>query len=164
MLISNQMYFKYISELNDPDLIRDYLISNNIDTDILLKIHSTNSILTIDFYQFLLNKLHKIATNLLRLEPLQLSECIKIATSIITQATITLEKHGKHNTELSNEFINCVGLSDLSKALYVYFSTGKSDLLESELNRVRSDLLFVKNNIPNVANVISDKIKNEVKI
>lgn len=171
MLISNQHYFKRISELDDPNLIRDYLIYKDIDTDVLLKLHEAEPLLTIEFYSFLLNKLHKITTNLLRLEPLQVSECIKTATSIITQATITLEKHSKGNTEMSDEFIQCVGLPSLAKSIYVLFSTGKSEMLESELNRVRDDMLFVKNNVPKtvngiieINNIIDDKIKNEVNI
>lgn len=166
MLISKQDYFKRISELNDSDLIRNYLDSNNIDIDVILKLHRIKPILTVEFYLFLLNKLHKITTNLMRLDPLPLSECVKTATSIITQATITLEKHSKNDLDISDEFIKCVGLSSLSKSLYIFFSTGNSDLLESELSRIREDILFVKNNVPKIISIITDddKIKNEVKI
>ena len=166
MLISKQEYFKRISELNDPNLIRDYLASNDINTDVVLKLHHIKPILTINFYSLLLSKLHKITTNLMRLNPLQLSECIKTATSIITQATITLEKHSKNDLDTSDEFIRCIGLPNLSKSIYIFFSTGNSELLESELNRVREDMLFIKNNVPKTISDIADneKITNEVKI
>lgn len=149
MLISKQDYFKRISELGDDNLIHDYLISDSINDTAISKLHSTKPIPTILFYSMLLSKLHKITVELMRLEPLQVSECIKIATSIITQATITLEKQFVGaDQETVDEFMDCVGLKSLSKALYMFFTNGNSALLESELNRVRDDILFVKHNIP----------------
>lgn len=151
MLISKQEYFKRISNLNDENLIRNYLISDVIDISVIAKLHLTEPIPAVSFYSMLLSKLHKITVELMRLEPLQVSECIKTATSIITQATITLEKQFKNDQESANEFMDCIGLKSLSKALYVFFTNGNSALLESELNRVRDDMLFVKNNIPKLA-------------
>lgn len=149
MLISKQDYFKRISELGDDNLIHDYLVSDSINDTAISKLHSTKPIPTILFYSMLLSKLHKITVELMRLEPLQVSECIKIATSIITQATITLEKQFVGaDQETVDEFMDCVGLKSLSKALYMFFTNGNSALLESELNRVRDDILFVKHNIP----------------
>ena len=149
MLISKQEYFKRISTLdNSNDLIRDYLATNTVDTEILVKLHQEQPIPIISFYSMLLSKLHKITTELLRREPLQVSECIKTATSIITQATITLEKQFVNDSDSANEFMECTRLKHISKALYVFFSLGESKLLESELDKVRDDLLFIKSNIP----------------
>ena len=90
-------------------------------------------------------KLHKIVTEVLDNRPRPLSECIKTVTSIITQATITLEKQFSNATvKESNEFIHCVGLETLSEALYKFFNTGDSTMLQAEINRVREDILFVK--------------------
>ena len=45
MLISKQEYFKRVSDLNDTDVLRDYLESDNIDPDVVIKLHSNiNSI------------------------------------------------------------------------------------------------------------------------
>lgn len=149
MLISKRNYFKRISEIGDDKLIHNYVISDDIDITALPRLHSTNPIPTVLFYSMLLSKLHKITVELMRLEPLQISECIKIATSIITQSTITLEKQFiESDQEMIDEFIECVGLKNLSKALYIFFTNGNSAPLESELNRVRDDILFVKHNIP----------------
>lgn len=152
MLISKQNYFKRISELGDDELIHNYLTSDNVDDTALSKLHSIKPIPTVLFYSLLLSKLHKITVELMKLEPLPVSECIKIATSIITQATITLEKQFIGvDQETVYEFMECVGLKNLSKALYVFFTNGNSAPLESELNRVRDDILFVKQNIPKLA-------------
>ena len=104
MLVSKQEYFKRISKLNDENLIRNYLITDTIDTSVIAKLHSTEPIPAVSFYSMLLSKLHKITVELMRLEPLQVSECIKTTTSIITQATITLEKQFKNDQESANEF------------------------------------------------------------
>lgn len=159
MLISKQEYFKRVSDLNDTDVLRDYLESDNIDPDVVIKLHSDKPLPSITFYSMLLGKLHKITTELLKLEPLQVSECIKTATSIITQATITIEKQFKEDQDSSDELIECIGLKQLAKALYVFFSNGNSALLESELNRVREDILFVKNNIPKT---VTNALNNDV--
>lgn len=151
MLISEKYYFERLSELPEiserQTYLRQYLSNREILTDGIITIHKYNTIPVIEFYSMLSKKLHKIIREVLDNRPRPVSECIKTATSIITQATITLEKQFSESTvKDSNEFIKCVGLDSLSEALYIFFNTGESDKLQSEINRVREDILFIKNN------------------
>ena len=59
-----------------------------------------------------MKKLHKIISELLRDDSKSACDCIKTITSLITQATITLEKQF-NDIEEANEFIECVGLKEL---------------------------------------------------
>lgn len=140
----------YNAELGLDNYISSYINNGEICTDALIKIYNysqpaLDNNKTLLFYKFLINKLHKIFTELLDDSPKTVCQCIKTITSIITQATITLEKQfGHEDLESANEFIDCVGLKDLSNALYIYFSTGDISEVENQLERVRQDIIFVK--------------------
>lgn len=153
MIVSSKTYFKHIlseSAIN-PKLesaVAEYMSSGNISDESIISLYSDSKTCknyTIEFYKFLLNKLHKIVTELLNDEPKTACECIKTITSIITQATITIEKQFD-NLEDVNEFIDCVGLKELSYSLYKYFSSSDLSEIEKQLLRVKRDILFVKNN------------------
>ena len=151
MLISKKYYYERLSELPDSverqNYLQGYLLTREISNEGIKALHTYNPIPSIEFYSMLSKKLHKIVKEVLDNRPRPVSECIKTATSIITQATITLEKQFSANTvKDSNEFINCIGLEQLAEALHIFFKTGESDKLQSEINRVRDDILFVKNN------------------
>lgn len=152
MVITSKAYFKELlsnSELDLSNYISNYIDTGNIDLSALLLIYNYNGVsnTTIDFYKLLIKKLHKIVTELISDEPKTACRCVKTITSIITQAIITLEKQfDTNNLEEANEFIDCVGLKDLSNALSIYFSTGDLTEMENQLLRVREDILFVKDN------------------
>ena len=153
MIVSSKMYFKHLLSENEirsdlKDNVTDFMSSGNKDYSSIISLYSNSKICknyTIEFYKFLIKKLHKIVTELLSEEPKTACECIKTITSIITQATITIEKQFD-NLEDVNEFIECVGLRELSNSLFVYFSTSDLSEIEKQLMRVRNDILFVKNN------------------
>jgi hypothetical protein len=146
MLISKNYYFEGISKLNNSQTyLQSYLTSKKFSDEAIIAIHKNNAIPVIEFYSMLSKKLHKIVKEVLDNKPRPISECIKTATSIITQATITLEKQFTPDmVKESNEFISCVGLETLSEALYTFFKTGNSEPLQSEISRVREDVLFIK--------------------
>lgn len=146
MLISKNYYYEGISKLdNAQTYLQQYLISKKFSDAAIIAIHKQKPIPVIEFYSMLHQKLHKIVKEVLDNRPRPVSECIKTATSIITQATITLEKQFSNATvKESNEFIQCVGLEALSEALHIFFKSGNSEPLQSEINRVREDILFVK--------------------
>ena len=148
MLVSKEYYFEGLSHLSSDmqqSYLQKYLVTKKIEDEGIIEIHKQHKIPVIEFYSMLHKKLHKIVTEVLDNRPRPLSECIKTVTSIITQATITLEKQFSNATvKESNEFIHCVGLETLSEALYKFFNTGDSTMLQAEINRVREDILFVK--------------------
>lgn len=152
MIITSKAYFKELlshNELDLSDAISNFISNCEVDNDILLKIYNyeekSNDV--IDFYKFLIDKLHKIITELLSDSPKTACQCIKTITSLITQATITLEKHfDADNLEAANEFMDCVGLKELSNSLTEYFSKGDLSEIENQLLRVKNDIIFVKDN------------------
>lgn len=153
MIVSSKTYFKHLLLENavNPNLnsaVVTYMSTGEVENSSIVDLYSNSQTCknyTIEFYKFLIKKLHKIVTELLSDEPKTACECIKTITSIITQATITIEKQFD-NLEDVNEFIDCVGLRALSNSLYTYFSTSDLSAIEKELLRVRKDIEFVKNN------------------
>ena len=149
MLISKNYYYEGISKLTSSakqqTYLQKYLLDKKLCDEAIVEIHQQNKIPVIEFYSMLSKKLHKIVKEVLDNRPRPISECIKTTTSIITQATITLEKQFSNATvKESNEFIACVGLEQLSEALHIFFKTGNSTPMQEEINRVREDILFVK--------------------
>ncbi len=152
MIITSKAYFKELLSHNELDLsneISNFIDTCEVDNNVLLRIYNyeekSNDV--IDFYKFLINKLHKIITELLSDSPKTACQCIKTITSLITQATITLEKHfDADNLEAANEFIDCLDLKALSNSLTEYFSEGNLSVLENQLLRIREDVIFVKDN------------------
>ena len=149
MLVSKNYYYEGISKLtssaNQQTYLQKYIISKELCDEAIIELHQQDKIPVIEFYSMLSKKLHRIVKEVLDNRPRPVSECIKTATSIITQATITLEKQfSTSSIKDSNDFIKCVGLETLSEALHVFFKTGNSAPLQAEINRVREDILFVK--------------------
>ena len=95
MLVSKEYYFEGLSHLSldtQQSYLQKYLVTKKIEDEGIIEIHKQHKIPVIEFYSMLHRKLHKIVTEVLDNRPRPLSECIKTVTSIITQATITLEK------------------------------------------------------------------------
>lgn len=95
---------------------------------------------TVDFYLTLNNKAHKVIKNLLECENAPISEYIKIATSLITQAMITLEHSCQDDVNAQNHLIENLGLATLSNGLATYFSTGDATLLVNAVLSNRNDV------------------------
>lgn len=151
MIMSSKSYFRLlIKESKSHPELKQYsaafISSGAIDStglQELLKIDTVSN-KTVEFYKFLINKLHKIITEILSDEQKTACQCIKIITSLITQATITLEKQFNGNLEEANEFMDCIGLKELSNSLCTYFSTGDLSEIENQILRVKEDIIFVK--------------------
>ena len=92
------------------------------------------------FYLLLNNKAHKVIKEILCCENKPVSNYIKIATSLITQATITLEHTCQDNIELQNELIESLRLKELSHGLNVYFTTGDYTELVETVLQTRKDV------------------------
>lgn len=124
------------SMLNDPNLI--------VDSDILSFLLSNNVKLpVVDFYLLLNNKAHPIIKQLLTCDGKEVFYFIKLATSIITQATITLEHQFKDDLVGANQFILYLGLPELSEALGIYFNTGDYASLVNQLEYNKKDVEII---------------------
>lgn len=122
---------KYLVNHPDKEINREiysYLKKHNIDVP------------TADHYLLLNNKAHKIIKEVLESEGKDIATYIKIATSLITQATITLEHQFKDNPIGANEFISNTLLAEISQALYLYFNQGDYSELVNVINDVKQDL------------------------
>ena len=95
---------------------------------------------TIDFYLNLNNKAHKIIKEVLCCENKPVSNYIKMATSIITQATITLEHMNPDSIKEQNTLIENLRLKELSHALNTYFTYGDYTPLVTTIKEVRADI------------------------
>lgn len=148
MLITPNKYYEELIKLPDECLGRkeyiiEYLKDKKISEQALKMINKYSSIPSAEFYIFLSKKLHKVVKEALNDEPRPMSECIKTVTSIITQATITLEKQFSDKPiKESNEFIRSVGLDTLSKSLSAFFENGNSEPIQNEIKRVREDIML----------------------
>lgn len=101
---------------------------------------------TIDFYLRLNNKAHKVIKEILTCDNKPVSNYIKIATSLITQATITLEHTCKEDVQLQNRLIDALYLKELSKALNIYFSDGDYTKLVEIVQRIKQDVKLILDN------------------
>lgn len=101
---------------------------------------------TIDFYLRLNNKAHKIIKEVLTCENKPVSNYIKIATSLITQATITIEHTCQDDIQLQNRLIEALYLKELTNALNVYFTSGKYKPLVETVLKVRQDVKAILDN------------------
>ena len=128
---------KLLSKLmSDPNLtinkeICDYFIERDLDVP------------TITHYKHLNNKAHKIIKEVLECDGKDVATYIKMATSLITQATITLEHQFKDNLEGANTFIQNTLLCELSQALYIYFNYNDYTELVNTVDKIRYDIKLI---------------------
>lgn len=92
------------------------------------------------FYLNLNNKAHKIIKEVLTCEGKSVSTYIKIASSIITQGTITMEHLYESDISGQNNFIDCLGLKQLSEGMNIFFNTGDYTPLVEAVNQNRIDV------------------------
>ena len=149
MLINRHDCIELLCKFNDSDNLLNYLILNpdiTINKDIYIYLKEKNvSLPVIEHYLLLNNKAHKIIKEILNCEGKDVATYIKIATSLITQATITLEHKFKDNNVEANKFIENTMLSELSQALYVYFNKGQYTELVNVINKIKQDIKLIIN-------------------
>lgn len=93
------------------------------------------------FYTNLNKKAHKLIKELLTCEGKSVGTYIKIATSLITQGTITLEHtYDKKDVDGQMAFIECLGLKALSEGLAKYFTSGDYSQLVESVKKNRMDV------------------------
>lgn len=92
------------------------------------------------FYTRLNNKAHKLIKEILTCDNKPIANYIKIATSLITQSTITLEHDFTNNIEEQNNFIKLMGLKELSLGLSEYFTNGDYTLLVQAVKQNQLDV------------------------
>ena len=93
------------------------------------------------FYTGLNKKAHKLIKELLTCKGKSVGTFIKIATSLITQGTITMEHtFTKQDADGQQAFIECLGLKELSRGLKEYFDTGDYTTLVSAVEKNREDV------------------------
>lgn len=134
---------KYESECQE--LIGNYINNGCIaDKEIIKFLISKDEYLpAVEHYKLLNNKAHKIIHDIMICDGMEVFVYIKIATSLITQATLTLQHQFKDNIKGANDFITCTRLRELSKALSIYFETGIYDNLVKEVNLIREDIKII---------------------
>ena len=136
---------RFNDEVEHKEIV-ERVVRDNIPPKELIeqfKSDKTNDI--VNFYMNLNNKAHKIIKEILTCEGKPISNYIKIATSIITQGIIAIEHlySEDNNTDRQNNFIECLGLSELSRGIYEYFNTGNADLLIQSVNNNRNDVKLI---------------------
>lgn len=149
MLLNKHDCYKILIELRDKQGINiDTELTQVLSDDIIPKVvidylKSMQSNPVIEFYLRLNNKAHKIIKQTLTCLNQPISIYIKIATSLITQAVITLEHDFKNDIVGQNNFIQCLELANLSAGLNNYFSNGDSTLLITTVNNIRMDIKLI---------------------
>lgn len=117
-------------------LIKENMISKNIVNELIKRDNKV-----CNFYLLLNNKAHKVIKEILTCDNKPVANFIKIATSLITQGIITIEhSFDKEDINGQNNFIECVGLSDLSDGLSLFFKTGDSSKLVESVMNVKNDV------------------------
>jgi hypothetical protein len=145
MLINRHDCYNILFELqsNNNDVhkeLKEFMHNKNYIPKCVINYLKENNYVVIEFYNRLNNKAHKIIKEVLTCDNKPVSTYIKIATSIITQATITLEHMDANDIELQNTLIENLHLAELAKALNIYFTTGKYNTLVEVVNEVKSDI------------------------
>ena len=102
-----------------------------------------NNYPVIEFYLNLNNKAHKIIKEVLTCEGKPVSNYIKIATSIITQATITIEHTCHDDINAQNKLIENLHLRELTHGLNDYFTTGDWTELVKTVHETRQDVKYI---------------------
>lgn len=150
MIITKHECYKILFSLQEEgvdiqDDLRQLLTSNDIPVTVIKKLKTLNNPI-ITFYMYLNNKAHKIIKELLNCDGKSVAVYIKIATSIITQAIITIEHQFVESTkEEQNTFINNLGINCLSEGLCEYFKYGNAQPLIEAVQGCKVDLLIILN-------------------
>lgn len=136
---------KYENESDCRELISEFINNKcRINSDIIRFLLNKDEVIpAVEHYKLLNNKAHKIIHDIMVCDGMEVFVYIKIATSLITQATITLEHQFKNNIKGANSFITCARLRELSKALSIYFETGHYEILVKEVNLIRQDIKII---------------------
>ena len=147
MLINRHDCIDLLIKRKDTDEFISYLLNHpeeSINYDICQYIIENDiEVPVIDHYRFLNNKAHKVIKEVLESEGKDVATYIKIATSLITQATITLEHQFKDDVKGANDFITNTLLSELSQALYLYFNHNDYSELVNTINKVKNDIKLI---------------------
>ena len=145
MLINRHDCYNILFELqssnNDVhEELKEFMHNKNYIPKCVINYLKEHNYVVIEFYERLNNKAHKIIKEVLTCDNKPVSTYIKIATSIITQATITLEHMDAKDIELQNTLIQNLHLAELTNALNIYFTTGKFNALVEVINEVKLDI------------------------
>lgn len=117
------------------------LSENGVIPESVIKVLKEKKDPVICFYTNLNKKAHKLIKELLTCEGKSVGTYIKIATSIITQGTITLEHtYDKKDADGQQAFIECLGLKALSDGLAKYFASGDYVPLVEAVMKNRTDV------------------------
>ena len=134
------MLFEIQSKGTDVHHELTELMNNNTVPKVIIKKLKEQHYPAIEFYITLNNKAHKIIKEVLCCENKPVSNYIKMATSIITQATITLEHMNPEDIVTQNTLIENLHLPELSKALNIYFTEGNYTPLVNAIKETRTDI------------------------
>jgi hypothetical protein len=134
------MLFEIQSKGTDVHNELTELMNNNTVPKVIIKKLKEQHYPAIEFYITLNNKAHKIIKEVLCCENKPVSNYIKMATSIITQATITLEHMNPEDIVTQNTLIENLHLPELSKALNIYFTEGNYTPLVNAIKETRADI------------------------
>ena len=131
---------------NECSTIIKEMINNNTDVNseiITFLLGKGESLPVVEHYSLLNKKAHKIIKEIMNCDGKDVATYIKIATSLITQGTITLEHKFKDDIKGSNEFIKCTKLPELSEALSIYFRDNNFKPLVYEVNNIKKDIKLI---------------------
>ena len=143
MLADKHKCFVILHKLQSEGIdVKDYIkdIENGIIPKAVIKELVDQNDNVCLFYLRLNNKAHKLIKEILTCDGKPVSTYIKIATSLITQGTIALEHSYKDDINGQNEFIECLNLKEISKALNEYFTTGDYESLVNVINANKRDV------------------------
>lgn len=132
--------------LDVHDEISKVMTTENYIPKIVINYLKENNDPTVKFYLNLNNKAHKIIKEILTCDNKPVSTYIKIATSLITQATITLEHMDPKDIKSQNLLIKSLKLSDISQSLSTYFNSGDFTSLVEIIKETRKDVKLLLDN------------------
>ena len=144
MLINKHDCYTILFEMqsngkNVRNELNEVMYNNTIPKCVINKLKEQNYP-AVQFYLNLNNKAHKIIKEVLCCENKPVSNYIKMATSIITQATITLEHMNPNDIDAQNKLIENLHLKELSEALTTYFTSGNYKPLVNTIKETRLDI------------------------
>lgn len=149
MIITKHNCYKILFQMQEDGMdvhkeLKSLLNSDQIPLIIIKKLKDENDPV-ISFYLHLNNKAHKIIKEILNCDGKPVANYIKIATSIITQSIISIEHQFTDNINDQNVFIKNLGIEQLSKGLYDYFSTSDPTNLIISVQNCKNDLQAILN-------------------